>query len=104
MTWEYHGHQWVHYNLVPPPPTIRTSRLWLCVSYQLEAVFPNHFARGHLFAPKITTDPQVHADVNIECPDHRYLKLNIYSSELILDSCKYQYIRNKELHDLTLTL
>jgi len=65
-------------------------------------VFPNHFARGHLFASKITTDPYVLADVNIECPVDRYPKFKIYTSELNLESYEYQYIRNTALHDLTL--
>jgi hypothetical protein len=38
---------------------------------------------------KITTDPHIVADVNIECPDERYPKLNTYFSELILESQEY---------------
>jgi hypothetical protein len=39
---------------------------------------------------KITTDPQILADVNTECPDVRFAKLKIYIAELI--SNNYQYI------------
>ena len=35
---------------------------------------------------KITTDPHILA--HVECLDHRYPKLKIYTSELILDSYK----------------
>jgi hypothetical protein len=34
-------------------------------------------------------DPHILAYVNIECPDDRYPELNIYISELILDSSEY---------------
>lgn len=34
------------------------------------------------FFEKITTDPHIPAHVNIEYPDDRYAKLNIYISEL----------------------
>jgi hypothetical protein len=32
--------------------------------------------------PKITTDPHILVDVNVECPDDRYPKLKIYISKL----------------------
>jgi CRISPR/Cas system-associated endonuclease/helicase Cas3 len=38
---------------------------------------------------KITTDAHFLFHTNITCPDDRYPKLNIYTSELILDSYKY---------------
>jgi hypothetical protein len=38
---------------------------------------------------KITTDDHILADLNAERPDDWYPKLNIYVSELILDSYKY---------------
>jgi hypothetical protein len=38
----------------------------------------------------ITTDPQIFALPNKECPDDRYPKLKIYISEMILDS--YEHI------------
>jgi len=39
---------------------------------------------------KITADPHILAEVNIECTDDRNPKLQIYISELALDS--YEYI------------
>jgi len=35
---------------------------------------------------KITTDPHILADVNMECPDDMYPELKICDSELILDT------------------
>jgi hypothetical protein len=34
---------------------------------------------------KITMDPHILAHANIQCPDDRYSKLKIYTSEIILD-------------------
>ena len=48
--------------------------------------FPNVFAFGPIWLRKITTDPHILAHVEIECPDDRYPKLNMYISELILDN------------------
>jgi hypothetical protein len=39
---------------------------------------------------KIAKNPHILAKVNIDFPDDRYQKLNIYISEIILDS--YEYI------------
>jgi hypothetical protein len=39
---------------------------------------------------KITTDPHILADVNVQCPEGRYPKLKMRISELILDC--YEYI------------
>jgi hypothetical protein len=46
---------------------------------------------------KTATEPHNLAYVKIVCPDDRYRKLNIYSSELILDSYVYMTValRNK---------
>jgi hypothetical protein len=55
------------------------------------AVFPKLFLLADLlWLRKIITDPHILAHVNMECPDDRYPKLDIYISELILDS--YEYI------------
>jgi hypothetical protein len=35
---------------------------------------------------KITADPHILAQVNIECPDDRYAELKIYISEMASDS------------------
>ena len=52
---------------------------------------------------KITTDPGILAQVNIECSDNTHPELKIYVSELILDRYEYIFsrIRNNALHDLT---
>jgi len=49
---------------------------------------------GSFWLQKITTNPHIIADVNIECPDDP--KLKIYISEIILYSYEYMpvaYIR-----------
>jgi hypothetical protein len=38
---------------------------------------------------KLTTDPHILAHVNIVPSEDRYPKLNIYISEMVLDSCSY---------------
>jgi hypothetical protein len=53
------------------------------------AAFHTNVCSRTLFGFKITTDPHIHAPVNTECPDDRYLKLKIYVSGLITDSHKY---------------
>jgi len=63
---------------------------------QPPAVFPRFFCLQ-------TTDSHILAHVNIECPDDRYSKLDIYISKLILDS--YEYILaacQNALHDMTI--
>ena len=49
-------------------------------------VFPKFFARESLLTSKITTSPNIVPPVNMECTDGRDTHLNIYISELILDS------------------
>jgi len=53
--------------------------------------FPTLVLPADLFwLRKITTDPHILDHANIEFTDDRYSKLQIYVSELILDS--YEYI------------
>ena len=47
------------------------------------------YSRTPFWFRKITTDPHIIAQVNIDCPDDMNPKLYIYLSELILYSYKY---------------
>jgi hypothetical protein len=57
---------------------------------------------GPLWFQGITKDPHVVTHVNIECPDARYPKLNIYISELILDSYEYMPVAYVTMHCMIL--
>jgi hypothetical protein len=57
---------------------------------RLDQCFPNVFAHRPFCLQKITTDPHILADVNIECPNGIYPKLKIFISELIVHTkCNY---------------
>ena len=61
--------------------------------------FPKFFLPPDPFRfRKIATDSHILADVNIECPDERYPKLNIYFSELILGSHEYTTVAYVTIH------
>jgi hypothetical protein len=47
---------------------------------------------------KITMDPHILAHISIQFSDDRYPKLQIYTSELILDSCEYIPIAYVTMH------
>ena len=76
---------------------IERSNVTVCdsVSRSFLAAYPFRFR-------KITTDPHVLADVNIECLDERCPKLKIYFSELIFKKPRIHNssIRNNTLHYL----
>ena len=55
----------------------------------------NSLIADPLVASRITTDPQILAYVNTECPDYGYPKLKLYISKLILDS--YEYIPSEHV-------
>jgi hypothetical protein len=65
------------------------SVLNLFATYPLCQCLPNLFAHWPFWLWKITTDPQILAHVNTVCPDHRYTKLKIYNSKLMLDCQEY---------------
>ena len=52
-------------------------------------VFLKLFLVKHFWLRKLTTDSHILAHVNTEYPGDRYPKLNIYVSEIILDSYEY---------------
>jgi len=56
-------------------------------------VFAKSFcSRNHFWLRKITTGPLILSHVNMECPDDKNPKLNIYISEIILDSYEYTLV------------
>ena len=68
------------------------------------AVFPKLFLLADLlWLRKIITDPHILAHVNMECPDDSYPKLDIYISELILDSYEYIPVVYVTVHCMILT-
>jgi hypothetical protein len=50
----------------------------------LQQYFPNVFAGRPFWLQKTTTDPDILADVNTECPDDTFPKPDICVSELML--------------------
>jgi hypothetical protein len=63
---------------------------------------PIFLLAGPFWLRKIATDPHILAYVNIECPYDRYPKLNIYISDLILDSYKYVQVAYVSTHCMIL--
>jgi hypothetical protein len=71
----------------------------MSVDYRVQSSASQYFfAHGPLLTSKNNHGPFILVGKNV-CPDHRYPTLKNYTSELILDSCKYIPLA---LHDLTL--
>ena len=93
-TWGLRTNTVLYFSTIPEPAYEYTyihtmyNRLQACHTKNVHQCFPNVFAQGRLLPSKnITADPHILAHGTTVCPDYRYPKLNIYMSELILDSC-----------------
>jgi hypothetical protein len=60
--------------------------------------FPNSCTRGPLVASRITKDPNIFAQVNVDCPYDGYSKLKIYISELISDIYEHTPLAYATMH------
>jgi len=70
----------------------------IIINYHSIPVFPNFFARGPLLASKNNPGSSDSFRANTEYSDHKYPKLKICISELILDSIAYVPVSYVLLH------